>query len=197
MAIFNIDLGVASSYTNRSLINIPGTLTVPSIGPANPYPSSITVSNVSGVVNKVTVRLNGFTHTYPADVDVLLVSPTGQKVVLMSDAGSGFSVTNLTLTFDDSSTANLPELAPLTSGSFRPTDYPPADNFPAPAPAGPYATNLSAFTGFSPNGTWSLYIVDDESGDAGSVANGWEHRLHHGFAGEPDRRHLRDRHGFG
>ena len=40
VAIFNIDLGVASSYTNRNLINIPGTLTVPSIGPANPYPSS-------------------------------------------------------------------------------------------------------------------------------------------------------------
>ena len=47
-------------------------LSVPSIGPANPYPSAITITNVAGVVNKVTVRLNGFTHNYPADVDKLL-----------------------------------------------------------------------------------------------------------------------------
>jgi uncharacterized delta-60 repeat protein len=172
-AIFTIDLGVASSHTNRNLINIPGTLSVPSVGPANPYPSSLVVSNVAGVVNKVTVRLNGFTHTYPADVDILLVSPTGQKVLLMSDAGSGFSVTNLTLTFDDVATASLPELSPLASGTFRPKDHPPADSFPAPAPAGPYATSLATFAGFSPNGTWSLYIVDDTDQNFGNIVNGW------------------------
>jgi uncharacterized delta-60 repeat protein len=172
-ASFTIDLGVGNSYSNRSRINLPGTLSLPSFGSADPYPSSITVSNVAGVVNKVSVRLNGFTHSYPADVDVLLVSPTGQKMVLMSDAGSSFGVTNLTLTFEDVATANLPELAPLTSASFKPTDYAPADSFAAPAPAGPYATNLAVFNGFSPNGTWSLYIVDDTDQNFGNIVNGW------------------------
>lgn len=172
-ASFTIDLGVGNSYSNRSRINLPGTLSLPSFGSADPYPSSITVSNVAGVVNKVSVRLNGFTHSYPADVDVLLVSPTGQRMVLMSDAGSSFGVTNLTLTFEDAATASLPELSPLTSASFKPTDYAPADSFAAPAPAGPYATNLAVFNGFNPNGTWSLYIVDDTDQNFGNIVNGW------------------------
>ena len=82
-------------------------------------------------------------------------------------------MTNLTLTFDDAATANLPAAGPLTSGSFKPTDFAPADSFPAPAPAGPYATNLAAFSGFNPNGTWSLYIVDDSDQNFGTIVNGW------------------------
>ena len=49
--------------------------------------------------------------------------------------------------------------------------------FPAPAPAGPYATSLSAFDGTSANGTWSLYVTDDCGGDAGQVAQGWDLNL--------------------
>ena len=172
-AAFTIDLGVPNSFTNRSLINIPATLSLPSSGPAGPYPSTITVSNVTGVVNKVTVKLSGFSHTYPADVDVLLVGPNGQKVLLMSDAGGSFSASGLNLTFDDAATAGLPDTAQLVSGSFRPTDYAPADSFPAPAPAGPYASTLSAFRGFSPNGVWSLYINDDTDINFGNIVNGW------------------------
>ena len=42
-----------------------------------------------------------------------------------------------------------------------------------PRPRGPYATDLSGFTGTDPNGTWSLYIVDDAQMDTGSVSGGW------------------------
>jgi len=170
---FLIDLGVPSSFSNRTLINIPGTITVPSFGPASPYNNQITVANVSGLVNKVTVQLHGFSHTWPADVDMLLVGPAGQKVVLMSDAGSGNSVANLNLTFDDASSSTLPELTTIIQGTFRPTDYAPADSFPAPAPAGPYATTLSAFNGTTPNGVWTLYIVDDTDQNFGTIHTGW------------------------
>ena len=43
---------------------------------------------------------------------------------------------------------------------------------PAPAPAGPYASSLSAFKGTNPLGGWALYIADDELGDVGSMS-GW------------------------
>jgi hypothetical protein len=46
-------------------------------------------------------------------------------------------------------------------------------NFPAPAPANPYATSLLSFNGFDANGTWSLYVFDDTGGDSGSIAGGW------------------------
>jgi hypothetical protein len=32
---------------------------------------------------------------------------------------------------------------------------------------------LSAFNGPAPNGVWSLYVMDDTSGDQGRFANGW------------------------
>ena len=172
LVAFNIPVGVTSAFTNRTIVNIPGAITVPSAGPADPYPARITVTNVPGVLRKVTVRLNQLTHTWPADIDVMLVSPTGQKVVLMSDAGSGIAVSGVNLTFDDAATASLPVDTALVTGSFKPSDYGPADVF-SNAPAGPVQFTLSAFQGFDPNGTWSLYVVDDTALNNGALAGGW------------------------
>jgi len=73
----------------------------------------------------------------------------------------------------------------LTTGTFKPANYfTVQDPFAAPAPAGPYLTPApggtdtltSAFTGAAggdPNGTWSLYVVDDAGGDLGSFSSGW------------------------
>jgi hypothetical protein len=45
---------------------------------------------------------------------------------------------------------------------------------PAPAPLGPYGTNLSVFALTNANGLWSLYVADDyPSSDDGALANGW------------------------
>ena len=33
---------------------------------------------------------------------------------------------------------------------------------------------LAAFNGLNPNGTWSLYVVDDVGGDVGTIAGGWD-----------------------
>lgn len=141
---------------------------------ALPYPSAITVNNRTGVVNRVAVTLNGFTHTYPADVDMLLVGPSGQSVLLMSDAGAGFDVFGATLRFEDAAGGFLPQNAAIISSTNRPTDYEPGDVFYTPAPAGPYGSALSVFNGSSPNGTWSLYIMDDRGSDSGVVSNGWQ-----------------------
>lgn len=165
--VFVFNLPGTVSFTNAAAITI-----LPS-GPATLYPSTISVSGVTGVVNQVSVRLNGFAHAFPDDVDVLLVSPSGHKVLLLSDAGGGHSVTNLNLTLADGNSA-LPDSAALTTGSFSPTDYGTGgDAFPAPAPAGTPALALAAFKGGTPNGDWSLYVVDDSTGDAGAITGGW------------------------
>jgi subtilisin-like proprotein convertase family protein len=158
------------STANGSLTFTSATpVTIPSAGPASSYPLNVLVSGLTGSVQKVTVRLNSLTHEFPEDLDVLLVSPTGQKVVLMSDAGNNNAVSNINVLFSDG--APLMSGSMLTSGTYAPTDLDlgPIDIYPAPAPAPPYSTTLSAFNGASPNGTWSLYILDDEVTGQGSL----------------------------
>jgi uncharacterized repeat protein (TIGR01451 family) len=40
-------------------------------------------------------------------------------------------------------------------------------------PPSPYGTNLAAMNGSNPNGTWSLFIQDDQTIDSGVISNGW------------------------
>ncbi|MGB8507517.1 MAG: hypothetical protein WCD76_03850 [Pyrinomonadaceae bacterium] len=147
---------------------------------ASVYPSDITVAGVTGPVQRVSVTLNGFTHSFPSDVDVLLVSPSGRKVVVMSDFGAGApGVSGINLTLDDYAATPVPSTVtgntgfPFVTGSYRPSNSGTTDVFPAPAPASPYVYTLSAFNGDTPNGTWSLYIIDDANLDGGSISGGW------------------------
>lgn len=159
----------------------PGSITIPDSGNGSPYPSTIDVSGVSGSVTKVTVTLNSLSHTYPADIGVLLVGPAGQSVVLMRTCGGGNDVNGVTLTFDDAASNALPfgeGSPPITSGTYKPTDQGLERTFPAPAPYGaPTGTTLSIFNSLDPNGAWSLYVEDFSEEDSGSIAGGWSLRI--------------------
>ena len=159
--------GVSTTAANISFISIPDS------GAASPYPSTITVSGVTDPINKVTVTLRNFHHTFPSDVDVLLVAPNGQRAVLMAAAGASFDSNGLDLTFDDAAATQLPSMTSLMSGTYRLSNYRSPNSFPSPAPGGPYASSLSTFNGGSANGTWSLYVVDQAAGDSGSFTSGW------------------------
>ena len=129
---------------------------------------------MGGIVSKVTLTLRNITHTFPDDLDVLLVSPGGQKALLLSDAGGGGDINNVTLTLDDAAATALSNGGQLASGTFRPSNYDTStDTIPSPAPAGPYGTTLSTFNGQSPNGVWSLFVRDDKGPNPGSFAGGW------------------------
>lgn len=173
--VLGAQISSSSVATNSGSVDVPST---GKSGPGSPYPSTITVSGITGNVSKVTVTLVGVTHSFPDDIDALLVGPTGQKVMLMSDCGGDTDINGVTLTFDDAGPAALPDAATLSSGTFMPTDYDPgSDGFTAPAPAGPYGTFLSVFNGLNPNGTWSLYLRDDTfwagTQNTGSIDQGW------------------------
>ncbi|HET7434970.1 MAG TPA: Calx-beta domain-containing protein [Thermoanaerobaculia bacterium] len=149
--------------------------TINSSGAASTYPSNIIASGLTGTVTKVTATLNGYSHTYPSDVDVLLVGPGGQTVVLMSDVAPGDDAVNVNLTFDDAASGPMPSSVPVT-GTYQPTNISDGegdDVYPAPAPQTSYGSALSVFNGTVPNGTWSLYVRDDFAGDSGSMAGGW------------------------
>ncbi|MEX1010316.1 MAG: Ig-like domain-containing protein, partial [Chthoniobacterales bacterium] len=108
-------------------------------------------------------------HTYPGDLDILLVGPDGVRVGLLGRVGGGTDAVNATITFDDEATASVG--SSVTSGTFRPTGV--TSSLPSPAPAAPYGTALSAFNGASPNGNWTLYVVDRAAVDLGSISGGW------------------------
>ncbi len=159
----------AQTFSNPNPITIPAGSPVTTSGVADPYGSTISVAAVMGPVAKVTVTLTGLTHTNPDDIDVLLVSPSGTALRLMSDCGGAGDISSLNFTFDDFAASNLPDNTQLSGGTYRPTNFGVGnDGFPAPAPA-PNAATLSAFNGQDPNGTWTLYVQDDTAGSVGSL----------------------------
>ncbi|HEX2012205.1 MAG TPA: PEP-CTERM sorting domain-containing protein [Roseateles sp.] len=163
--------GLAQASPVTFTFSSSGVISIPDSGPATPYPSTINVGQSLTILD-VNVGLLGLSHSFPDDLDILLVGPGGQKVLLMSDTGGGNDVSGLNLTFDDEAAGSLPDSAQLTAGSYKPTDIGTSEAFPAPAPAGPYGSSLSAFDGGLSNGSWSLFVRDDASADIGRLA-GW------------------------
>lgn len=101
------------------LYNIRETVGTQPVAKSSPYGSSITVPDKAFPdgykIKDVNVTLSGLSHALVDDVDVLLVAPNGQYVMLMSNvSGSTASgdtstaVQNLTFTFDDSAPLPLP-----------------------------------------------------------------------------------------
>lgn len=151
-----------------------GAITIPYFGPATPYPSSIEVSlPANTTVGQTSATLIGFGHSWPQDVEAALVSPGGQKVMLMEHTGEYYPVTNLTLTFSDSAAGSLPAQSTLLSGTFLPTEYSPFDTFPTIGAVPANSTNLNIFNGADASGLWSLYVYDDSQGNNGVIAGGW------------------------
>jgi uncharacterized repeat protein (TIGR01451 family) len=191
---FAFTLGATTTtFSNTNFILLTN---LPSYGfnptPGAPYPSTINVSGSGGSVGKVTVTISNFTHSLPSDIEAVLVSPGGTNVLLFNDVGgdNGKGATNFSVTFDDSAATYLSsnQLPSGVSTTNKPTPYL-EDNsqtifvgyntwgllpvMPSPAPANPYAINLSAFSGTPANGTWSLYMADTQVLDYGAISNGW------------------------
>jgi len=166
------------SFSNTSPVTINDSGTPPTV--ADLYPSTISVTGLDGLtISHLTVTLHGLSHTFPSDLNIVLSGPGGQISMLMSEVGGAtkFPVSNLTLTLDDSAVDSLPIDSTLESGTFKPTRQfsTLSFEFPSPAPAGSSSApaTLSVFNGTEPNGTWSLFAVDESSPDSGTISLGW------------------------
>lgn len=104
-------------------------------------------------------------HTFAADLDISLQSPSGTVVKLTTDNGAGnddvFNGTN----WNDK--ANSAGQVPYTTNNGLVTDHAYVSGTPALAlvPEGA----MSALVGEDPNGTWTLIITDDLTGDVGTL----------------------------
>jgi len=179
----------SAGYGQSYIYANPASISTGDNSTGSPYPSTITVAE-TGTISRVTVQLNGVTTTRPDDMGVLLVSPSGNKIRLMTDSGGTAAVTAATIVFDDLASGNVPDAEGIPSGTYKPsqgTNHPPGqgtshpNNFPSPAPVGPYSLALSGLIGASAAGNWSLYVDDDDAGgDEGIVAGGWTLNITYG-----------------
>jgi subtilisin-like proprotein convertase family protein len=118
--------------------------------------STLTVSGLAGPITDVDVQVD-ITHTWDADLDVYLISPSGTRVELFTDVGGSGDNFSDTILDDQAGVGIASGVAPF-SGSYRPEGF------------------LSALTGENPNGTWRLEITDDAGGDTGTL-NHWALRI--------------------
>src|SRR5262245_23270719 len=164
------DRTVPTLFSNTASIAIPGTGTS---GNANAYPSTISVSGLTGqLITNLKVSFNNLSHTAPDNIDAMLIAPNGTRIYLMSDAGGVNGVNGVTLTFDDAAAGQLPATGTITTGSYQPTNVNQGDPDTIPgAPTTPpnVSTTLADFRGLNPNGTWELRVVDDAALDSGSM----------------------------
>lgn len=169
-SIFSVSLG-AQTFTN------PAPITINDASPANPFPSNINVAGATTSITTFTVTLINMSHTFPGDIDIVLRSPSGTQMTIMSDMGGGSDIVNTVITIDDAAAMPIPA-GFIASGSYRPTDsfvdtYP---AIPGPilfAPTAGAATLATAFGGQNANGNWSLFVLDDAGADVGSIQGGW------------------------
>src|SRR5919107_770943 len=146
-------------------------ITIPASGAASTYPSTIGVRNMRGPVTDIQVSLNGVYHTRPRDLDVMLVGPDGTSSTFMSDACGDGDVSNRYWTFHSTGdSVGMPQDA-CPGADYLPTNFGFPDSFP-----GSGASGGDRFTDWHRKvltGQWKLYVVDDEAGESGRIANGW------------------------
>ena len=126
-------------------------------------PSGIeSVLNVSDAFEVSDVNLNlDITHSWLWDLQIYLKAPNGEEV-LVYDRSCGSSDVprkNINAIFDDEATATICNNAlPAISGITKPINL------------------LSALNGGSSQGDWKLRVVDNSSGDTGTI-NSWSIEL--------------------
>ena len=157
--------GGASSYSQRSFTSIDIPKTISAAG--TPVVTSTLLVSGYGRASLVDVDVTTFMqHSNTTHLDITLQSPAGTVVTLSTDNGG----TNLNLghgtAWDDD--ANPGGQVPYTTNNGLVTDRDYSAGWPsviAPEEA------LGAFNGESPNGTWTLMVSDDTTGDGGSIDN--------------------------
>ena len=121
-------------------------------GPGGVATASATIASSSpSFVADVNVTVN-IDHNFDGDLTLVLISPSGTRIVLSDRNGAGGDDYTNTV-FDDAAGTSITAGAPPYTGSFRPEEP------------------LSALYGESALGTWTVEVTDNAAGDAGTIIN--------------------------
>jgi subtilisin-like proprotein convertase family protein len=150
--------------------------------PSSTYPSSISVTDANGLLTEVEVTLRGLKDSNAEGLQVLLVGPGGNRIVLMASYDAGRHVTLNSdwsfVTLSQRVQCPEPEGMWRGAGATEPFNCGLSEPFPEPAPAGPYVERLEDVGNGGVTGEWKLYVANDASDGQGTVATGWSLKLH-------------------
>lgn len=116
----------------------------------------IAVTGITGPTSLVTIIFN-ISHNWDEDLEIYLQSPTGQILRLTDDNG-GSGINYINTNFTDAAATNISAGAPPFTGDFRPQG----------GGVGTIST-LAEFNGFSPIGTWTIRVRDDDALISGTL----------------------------
>jgi len=157
----------ATDYTFNS-----GSITIPTQGPSSPNPISFGVGALDGPISNVRVSFQGLSHTFSDDLGAVLFNPSNVGTWLFDGPGDGNILQSVTWNFDDAAASALPDNGATPSGTYKPGQNQWNDDFtPAGAPAGPYGSSFSVYSGGNATGTWKIFLADFVAGDGGNVQN--------------------------
>jgi subtilisin-like proprotein convertase family protein len=142
---FGMPTGRAGAWASADSAEVPREI-------PDSYPNGVSSSlgvGGSSRVKGLRVRIGQLTHTYDGDLTITPIAPDGRSVKLVDrKGGNGDNFTNTV--FDDNG-ASINSGAPPYTGSYRP------------------AEPLSSLDGAPLNGTWTLKVVDNSSGEIGTI----------------------------
>jgi len=156
-------LGTARGAT--ILITETENLDIPDGNPVGIDPAGVVSTIPAGnELTSLTVGLD-VSGGYNGDLTAYLEAPNGATVMLLDRPGVtgnnpfGYGGSGLSVSFSDADTASL-QTTPETPGAVVMGNY-------------QAIGQLSTFNGLSGNGTWSLFIADNEVGGGQAVLDGW------------------------
>ena len=193
----SVEAGSASTSASSSVALAP-TATFPANAPSlgaipDAIPTTPTCQNASTTMRDVTFTVTGLTgsvssvavnfsasHTYLQDLEVSLIAPSAQSLLLFSATGTTTTVANSCAgSANDLSTANTYTFADTAAANWWTTaatnPVPTSTNRTVVTGIGgttnpPATTSLnSAFAAATANGTWTLRFRDRGAGDTGTV----------------------------
>jgi subtilisin-like proprotein convertase family protein len=143
-------------------IDVPGTT---SSGEARQYPISFDLSDVNPNVrvDPLTMSLSlQMEHERPRDLQILLESPAGQRVILMANAGGATPLKRGLVFGNYEALPKVPYEAPITETIYRVGSAYDKVFLPRPAPDRPYAESYDVFAGIPVAGIWKLWVFDSD-----------------------------------
>jgi subtilisin-like proprotein convertase family protein len=173
-----IEVGPAFLQMDPASFRIPATSYPNGQGPATRYPATINVFGQPTNLASVVVTLWGLSHTRTADLNLLVESPSGKRVILMSNVGGTNGISNAHVAFQHGWSAPSQSEGFPHGGPWPYVCGP--SNYGQKTPQAPFGLSSGSFSsilddlrGDDPNGIWRLYIYDDVQGGTGQISSSW------------------------